>query len=52
MPDRPVHARDSGQQPEAETRHIEQIPDPHGITSRDEAFPRTLTGHCLAKATK
>jgi hypothetical protein len=23
-----------------------------GITSRYDAFPRTLTGHCLAKATK
>ena len=40
-----------GQQPEGETRHIEQVPYPHGITSRGEAFPRTLTGHWLAKAT-
>ena len=52
MPDRPVDARDVGQQAEAETRHIEQVPDPHGITSRGEAFPRTVTRHCLAKATK
>ena len=41
--DRPVHARDVGQQPEAETWHVEQVPYPHGITSQGEAFPRNLT---------
>ena len=33
VPDGPVQARDIGQQPEAQIRHVEQFPEPHGITS-------------------